>query len=164
MRYPNLTEVIKHHPYSLHTFAGFANVTEELLKEVMYGNEGLQTDEALCISRYCDIPCSVLYCPNLIIFSRDRWRHWEMMKKLQDYLYEIWEWQKKDSHAAELYMKYQRDHYVNMDLDFRNREQVTYGRYLGVKKEMEDTLLFIKVEQDKIHKKPRELKEVRGNE
>lgn len=162
MKYPNLAEVVKYHPYSMSTFADFANVTPELLAAAINGDEELQASEALSISHYSDIPFSVLFCPNLIILSRDRRKHWEMMKKLQDYMYEIWEWQKKGSHEAEVYMKYRRGHYVNMDLDFRNRRLVTYGRYLGIKQEMEDALLFIKVEQDKIHKKPRGLREAKG--
>lgn len=152
MNYPNLKEA---EPYFC--LAYFAHVTGELMQEVLNGNEELTAMEAFNICKYTGIPYSVLFNRNLITLNRDNHRHWAMMEGLSQNLYEIWEWQKKGSHEADIYMKYQRGHFVNMDLDFRNRRPVAYCRYLGVKHEMEDALLFIRVEQDKIHNKPRGL-------
>lgn len=52
-------------------------------------------------------------------------------------------------------MKYGRDRLVNLDLDFRNKGKVTYGRYLGILTELKDAMLFISVEKKK---KPRDIK------
>lgn len=153
-RYPNLVEIYGHLPTSY-----FANVTEELMLAVFEGKEDLTAEEICKIARYNGIPVSVLLCPTKILLSRERRRHWDMLSELHEKLCEIWEWQKKGSRAADSYMKYRRGHFVNMDLDFRNRRPVSYGRYLWVKHEMEDALLFIRNEQDKVYNKPRGLPE-----
>lgn len=153
MNYPNLKEAA---PY--YNLAYFANVTPELLKEVLNGSEELTVEEVLRICQFTRVPFSVLFNHNLILLDRDNYRHWKMRDKLEDMLYEIWEWQKKGSHEAEMYMKYRRKHFISLDLDFRNRRPVSYVRYLGVKHEMEDALLFIRCEHDRLHNKPRDIK------
>lgn len=142
----NLKELVKYHPYHISTFADFANVTVELFEAALNGEEELTTTELRQIARYTGIPFSVLTCPKLITLTRDRRRHWMMMKELQTKLYAIWEYQKQGSKEADFYMKYLRVKYVNMDLDFRNRRTVSYCRYLGVKHEMNDILSFCRQE------------------
>lgn len=153
IKYPNLCAA-----YSYFPFAYFANITKELLIEAIKGTEELTATEALNMSRYTGIPFKVLFNPKLITFDRDRPKHQRMMEELEKKLYEIWEWQKKGSHEADIYMQYRRTHYVNLDLDFRNRQPVAYCRYLGIKHEMDDALLFIRNEQNKLHNKPRGVK------
>lgn len=150
MKYPNLIEAA---PFF--SVAYFANITDELLREILKGNEEMTATEALNVCRYTNIPFKVLFNPKLITLDRNRPKHQRMMKELEQKLYEIWEWQKKGSHEADIYMRYGRTHYVKLDLNFRNREVVSYCRYLGVKHEMDDALFFIRNEQYKLHNKPR---------
>lgn len=150
MKYPNLRDLAPYFP-----LAYFAHITPDLLQAVFKGDEDLTASEGLNICKYTNIPYSVAFCPKLITLDRNNYRHWRMLGDLHEKLITIWEWQKKGSHEADLYMEYQRDHYVNLDLDFRNRKSPSYCRYLGVKHEMDNALLFIRCEQDKIHRKPR---------
>lgn len=143
MRYPDLSEIVQYHPYHISTFASFANVTNELMDAVIYGNEELTVEELRNISKYTGVPLSVLICPKLITLDRKRLKHRKMMKQLDDKLYEIWEWQKKGSKYADQYMNssyHGRVDYVNMDLAFRSGRVVTYGRYIGTMEEMEQTI------------------------
>lgn len=149
-KYPNLVEIYGHLPTSY-----FANVTDELMLAVFEGKEDLTLEEIWKMARYNMIPLSVLLCPNKILLERGRYRHQEMLSELQGRLYKIWEWQKKGSRQADFYMEHRRGNFVNMDLDFRNGNPVSYGRYLWVRHEMDDTLLFIRDEWNEIHNKPR---------
>lgn len=158
--YINLKYLIQYHPYHISTFAGFANVPVELLEEAFKGEEELTRSELLLISRYTDIPVSVLECPKLIILDRGRYRHQVMIKALRDKLLEIWSWQKRGSKEAEQYMKYYRNGYVNMELAFLNKMPVPYVQYLGIRKIMENALLSITCEQMLINKPPRGVRKV----
>lgn len=144
-RYPNLVEIHNYFPTGY-----FANVTEELMCAVFRGEEDLTAEEMRKIARYNGIPFSVLMCPKLITLDRGNYRHWKMMKQLQDKLYVIWALQKKGSKHADDYMfkcvNTGRGDYVNMDLDFRNGKQVTYGHYLGVRHGMDNIILFARNE------------------
>ena len=155
LKYPNLNQASPYFPFDY-----FANITKELLIEAIKGTEELSATEAFNMSRYTGIPFKVLFNPQLIVLDRDRPKHQRMMKELEQKLYEIWEWQKKGSREADIYMQYDRTAYVNLDLDFWNRQPVAYTRYLGVKHQMDDTLFFIRCEQEKLHNKPRGVKKV----
>lgn len=142
-RYPNFAEILKYYPISVVSFAGFADVTQELLLEAIKGTEELTAVEGLKCARYSGIPFSVLICPKLIELDRNNWRHREMMRQLNGKLYEILEWQKKGSKYADMFMRYcGRVWYVNMDLQFRDGRPVTYGRYLGIKERMDQAISF----------------------
>lgn len=56
MAYPNLSEIIKYHPYHIGTFANFADVTTELLQAALDGQEELTGEELRNIARYSAIP------------------------------------------------------------------------------------------------------------
>lgn len=153
IKYPNLLEAAPYFP-----FAYFANSTEELLVEGIRGTEEFTVEEAGNMSRYTRIPYNVLFNTKLILLDHDREKHRRMIKALGEKFYEIWEWQKKGSREADTYMKYQRVAFVNLELDFQNRRPVAYCRYLGVKEQIDDALLFIRNEQAKINNKPRGVK------
>lgn len=150
-RYPNLLEI---HPYFPTSY--FANVTDELMLAVFRGEEELTAGELHRIAHYNKIPLSVLVCPTLTTLSRERYRHRQMMDRLEAKLYEIRELQKRGSREAENYMvRYPacgRNDYVNMSLAFGRGEPVTYGHYLGVKHRMENTIFSAEVEMSE---KPR---------
>lgn len=154
IEYPNLAELVNYHPYHIRTFAEFADVTVELLKEGIIGTEKLSSIEILNIAKYAGVDFGILTCPRLIFLYKSRWRHCKMMEKLEKILYEIREAQKGGSHEADIYMQYGRIKAVNMLLDFQNNSHVTYCRYLGVLEEAEQTLSFIKYEKHK----PRDIK------
>ncbi len=156
--YLNLKYLIQYHPYHIDTFAGFAHVTTELLKEVLAGREELTDAELFRISKYTGVPMSVLNCPKLITLNRNRHRHRVMMDKLGVILGDISDCQKKGSHEADTYMKYWRKDFVNMELAFLDNRSVPYTQYLGIQHQMQDTWLYILNEQIRIHNKPRGVK------
>lgn len=143
MKYPNLTELVKYHPYHISTFAGFANITVELLEKVLDGEEELQALETFQICKYTGVPCSVLFNHRLIILSKNNRKHRAMIDDLHKKLYEVWEYEKKGYQYAITYMRYGRIRLVNMQLDFQNGKTVTYCRYLGIKEEINQILGFI---------------------
>ena len=149
MNYPNLSEIIKYHPYHIHTFANFANVTQRLMEAALIGKEKLTEKELSGIAKYTGIPFSVLQCRKLIVLNKNNYRHRKMMQTLEEYLRVIWTMEKRGSREAAHYMKYRRIDYVNMALDFQNKKSITYGRYLGIREAMEQTLDFIHSEQIK---------------
>ncbi len=151
--YPNLAEIINYHPYHIASFAGFAEVTVELLKAGIMGRESLEESEIFNIARYAGLPYSVLKCPKMIYLYKSRYRHQQMIESLEKKLYEIWEAQKNGSREADLYMRYGRLGLVNMMLDFQNTGKVTYGRYLGILENLNQTISFIQSER----RKPRDI-------
>ncbi len=151
--YPNLAEIINYHPYHITSFADFANVTVELLKAGIMGKESLEESEIFNIARYARLPYSVLKCPKMIYMYKSRYRHQQMIGRLEKKLYEIWEAQKSGSKEADLYMRYGRIGLVNMMLDFQNVGKVTYGRYLGILENLNHTIGFIQSEC----RKPRDI-------
>lgn len=152
--YPNLSEIIKYHPYHITTFASHAGVTVELLEAALDGKEELKPDELFNISRYDGIPLGVIKCPHLIRLSKTRKRHRDMVEKLVSLLYVIEEFRKRGSKAAESFMKYDRLYIVNLELAFLDNRG-TYGMYLGAKERIAMVFLSIKVENSK----PRGLRE-----
>ncbi len=101
-KYPNLVEIYKYFPTSY-----FANVTGELMLAVFEGKEDLTSKEMFNISHYNRIPLSVLTCPEKIMLNRDRLKHRAMMDELENNLCKIRKQQKKGSHEADSYMKYE---------------------------------------------------------
>lgn len=151
--YPNLAEIINYHPYHIISFASFADVTVELLKAGIMGRENLEESEIFNIARYAGLPYSVLKCPKMIYLYKSRYRHEQMIDRLEKKLYEIWEAQKGGSKEADLYMRYGRNGLVNMMLDFQNVGKVTYGRYLGILENLTQAIEFIQSEC----RKPRDI-------
>ena len=151
--YPNLNEIINYHPYHITSFADFADVTVELLKAAIIGQEKLEETEIFNIARYTGISYTVLKCPKMIYLHKSRYRHQQMIERLNVKLYEIWEAQKGGSKEADLYMRYRRARLVNLMLDFQNKGKVTYGRYLGILEDLNQTISFIQTE----HHKPRDI-------
>ena len=153
--YLNLKYLIQYHPYHISTFAEFAHVTEELLEETLAGREKLTSAELFRISKHVGVPVSVLNCPKLITLDRKRYRHQAMIDKLGVIFEDISKCQKKGIHEADVYMKYQREDFVNMELAFLDNRAVPYTQYLGIQHQMQDALLYILNEQREIHGKPR---------
>ncbi|WP_283683261.1 hypothetical protein [Parablautia sp. Marseille-Q6255] len=139
----NLMELRNYHPYGTPAYADFANVTGELMKAVFAGKEDLTDTELAGISRYMGIPLGVLKCKNLIMLSKCNYKHCQMISELSEKLNDIWEMQKQGSHEADLFMQRRgRINLVNLELMFQ-QGRASYVQYLGVKAEVEDTLLFI---------------------
>lgn len=149
MKLVNLEELIKYHPYHITTFASFADITTELLKAALEEKEELTSLELRNIARYTEVPIGVIKCPTIIKLFRNRERHVEMMRDLYIKLYIIWEATKAGSKEGEWYMQHQCRGLVNLILDFQNKREVTYCRYLGVKEEVEECLHSIRVEGNK---------------
>lgn len=145
MKYPNLTEVVKHHPYHICTFAGFADVTVELMEAVVYGDEELTATELFKISRYCGIPLSVLSCRKLIRMDRKNRKHMQMWEELDKKLRIIAYRQKQGNQDADLYMKYKRCDLINYYLAILD-DRATYGWYFGVRETLDHFLSFSREE------------------
>lgn len=142
MKYPNLAEVIKYHPYDIGTFANFAEVTTELMEAVTRGEEELTPEELYRISKYSNIPLSILACPHMIRMDKKRYRHRVMVERPVNALYGIWEDQKAGSKEANLFMKYNRHWVANLELAFLD-DRATYAMYLGAKERVEQAQSFI---------------------
>lgn len=153
MKYPNLAEVIKYHPYNICAFADFADVTTELLSAVIEGAENLTEQELRGIARYSGIPYSILACPRLIRMDRSRYRHRMMVEELVNSLRGIQKAQKAGSYEADIFMRYGRIWGVNMELAFLDG-RATYGMFLGAQERVRQAIFFIQCEK----RKPRELK------
>ena len=149
MNLVNLKEFIKYHPYHISTFAGFANITQELLEATLAGEDELTLYEVWCMAKYTGVPCQLLICPRKIMLNKSRYRHRVMIQTLHNNLYTIWDAEKGGSLEASRYMKYKRRHLVNLMLDFQNNGEVSYCRYLGIKEEVDQCLLFISNEKRK---------------
>lgn len=144
--YPNLSEIIKYHPYHISTFAGFAEVTTELFEATLEGEEELTDDEMRKIARYAGIPVSVLRCPQKIMLDKHNLKHQKMIADLLDQLPEIAEKEKCGSKAAADFMRYNREGLVNLELAFLDN-RASYGQYLGVKERVDQTTSFIRNEE-----------------
>ena len=157
MRYPNLAEIIRFHPYHIDTFAGFGDVTTELLVAGIRGDEELRTEELNKIARYASIPAGVIMCPHLIKLGRFRYRHIVMVGELEDNLDIIKGQQEASSRHSCVFMDYGlEDEYKEFFIDFI-KGYATYGRYLGIKEKIDQTLMFIENEK----RKPRGLSGLR---
>lgn len=146
--YPNLSEIIKYHPYHISTFAGFAEVTTELFEATLEGEEELTDDEMRKIARYAGIPVSVLRCPQKIMLDKHNLKHQKMIADLLNQLPEIAEKEKSGGKAAADFMRYNREGLVNLELTFLDN-RASYGQYLGVKERVDQTISFIRNEERK---------------
>ncbi|MFR1351197.1 MAG: hypothetical protein ACLSCA_02040 [[Clostridium] symbiosum] len=152
MAYPNLSEIIKYHPYHIGTFANFADVTTELLQAALDGQEELTGEELRNIARYSAIPLGVLKCRQVVMMDRSRMRHKEMIDNLIGSLSYIWNEQKMGSKEADIFMKYHRVELVNLELAFLDN-RASYAQYLGAKERVDQVISFIRNEK----RKPRAL-------
>lgn len=148
MNCPNLVEIITYHPYHVSTFANFAEVTGELLQEVLKGQEGLLLEEIQNISKYAGIPMSVLECPKLIMLDIRRYRHRTMINELIEKTRYIQCCQENGSHAAGVFMKYDIGYIADLRRSFVD-DKATYGQYIGARERVNQCLLFISNEQRK---------------
>ena len=146
MKYPNLAEVIKYHPYHISTFANFADATKELLEAAFAGTENLTDEELGKIARYSGIPRGVISCPHLIQMDRRNIRHKKMVEDLVTSLYFIWEEAQAGSKEADLFMNYGRPWVVNLELAFLDG-RATYGMYLGTQERVQQAVSFIQNEK-----------------
>ncbi len=150
-KYPNLKELVRYHPYHIDSFARHANVTTELLQAALTDDEDLEKVELLRICHLVNVPYTVLALDHLIYLDRKNYRHRCMMDGLTKKLYDLWEYQKSGSKAADDYMKGRGRHeLVNMQLSFNNEwPPVTYCQYLGIKDTLDQTLLSVQCENER---------------
>ena len=148
MNYPNLIEIITYHPYHVSTFANYAEVTGELLQEVLKGQEELSLGEIYNISKYAGLSMSVLMCPKLITLDIRRYRHQTMINELLEKARYIQCCQENGSHAADVFMKYNVGHIAKLRRSFVD-DKATYGQYIGAREYANQCLSFISNEQSK---------------
>ncbi len=149
MFYPNLVE--EHNQFwCLEAMARGADVTPELMAEILNGDELLMADEALNLARYIMCKPSYLFSPTLSVLSCNKNRHRRWMAELESNLYKIWEASKEGDYWAQGFMNTKkRMRYVNMALKFQSGRQVTYAEYKAVKTDMEWALVHIREKQHK---------------
>ena len=149
MKYPNLVEEHKQY-WCLEAMARGADVTPELMEEILNGDELLMADEALNLARYMMCKPSYLFSPTLSVLNNKSNRHRRWMAELNRDLYEIWEASKKgDYWALDFMHTNKRIRYVNMTLKFNDGRQVTYAEYKAVKTDMTWALGHIREKQHK---------------
>lgn len=158
--YPNLLEIIKYHPYHIGTFAGFAEVTTELLQAAIQGEEELTTGELVKMARYSEIPVGVLMCPKTIMLDKHSLKHQKMVADLLGQLSVISEKEREGSPAATIFMRYHKADLGNLELAFHDG-LATYGQYLGAKERVDQTFSFIRNEEKKPRGRKKEAAECR---
>lgn len=149
MAYPNLAELIKYHPYHISAFANFADVTEELLKAAIRGEEELTLLEIFKIAIYANTPVTVLTCPHLIMLDKKNSKHKQMVAKLFSSVFHIMVYQGQGNKAVDLFMRYDKRYLEDLKNDLMNGN-ASYAQYLGVKKIVEQVLFSIKCDNRKI--------------
>ncbi len=149
MIYPNL--IAEHQAFwCLEAMARGADVTPGLMGAVLEGKEPLMADEALRLAQYMMVKTSYLFSTSLSVLNRKSNRHRRWMAGLERNLYEIYEAGKKgDYWALDFLHTNKRIRYANMDLSFRNGQQVTYAEYKAVKTDIEWALCHIREKQHK---------------
>lgn len=144
MKYPNLAEVYRWHPYSDATFANHAEVTIRLFNEVIYGDEVLTFKEMYKIARLIEMPVSALLCPKLIMLKKDNFKHRTMTDKVKNALNVMNEHLAGGDEAIKEYINH--NHYDIMCEDYLNdffNNKVTYGRYIAIKEHISSLFLRI---------------------
>lgn len=149
MKYPNLIELLRYHPYDISTFANFADVSTDTMRKIKSGEKEAYFETIYKIAYFTNIPYSILNCEKPIYLETRNKKHQQMIEELENNLCKIYVSYKFGSHEADDYMKYHRASFVNMRSDFKNKKRVSYIRYLAEKKLQEDTLLFIENEKRK---------------
>lgn len=157
MDYENLKELIENHPYSIETFADHANVTVNLLKAVLKGEESLSEIELLGIARLTGFPYSALSCPKLILMDNRRYRHRRLISKGNDKLRSVIKAAGEGNRKA---IDFVSRHYWNYEdgtspmwTDFINGEPVSYARYFCGMWKLD--VLLDEIENGKNHIPPR---------
>lgn len=156
MRYPNLTEVYKWHPYSDATFARYAGITTRLFNEVIKGDEKLTFTEMMNISRSIKMPVRALSCPKLIMLSKDNYKHRTMADEVKEALYIINDHliygdKEVKEHINLLDCNIKCENFLKDFLD----NKATYSRYIGLKNCISDVFLWIRA--SKTQRKIRDL-------
>ncbi len=148
----NLYALIKNHPYHSSTFARYANVTTELLRAAICGEEELTRREIISIAVNSGIPVGVITCPRLIWLDKSSYRHRMMLSCLAEKLDAIRAAAMSGNEDACYFVRRggleQGDSLIS---DFQDKGKVSYCRYLG-------TLAFADVFGGLRTHKPRGLK------
>lgn len=107
-------------------------------------------EEALRLAQYMMCKVSYLFSTSLSVLSRKSNRHRRWMAELEENLGEIYEASKEgDCWALDFLKTNKRSRYVNMELRFQSKRQVTYAEYKAVRTDMEWALSHIR---EKTHK------------
>lgn len=161
MKYPNLTEVFRWHPYSDATFADHAGITTRLFREVISGDEELTPMELWGISRLIKMPANALNCPKLIMLDKDNYKHKNMVNAITEAIKQINEYSAKGSRRVKEYIDIHQCDILCEDFlkDFF-KNKATYSRYIGIKEHINCVFVHIRYENSK-HKR-RDLSTDRG--
>lgn len=154
-KYPNLSEIVKYHPYHIGTFAYHADVTLDLLQAALNGQEELYSGEIIKISRLVGVPVSVLICPKLIMLDKNRLKHKQMIRDLISKRVYIRERFQSGSLEAKTFMQWYGSELELLHALFTD-DKASYGRYLGLKSRIDRCLKSIYIEQNEKRRRSRE--------
>lgn len=148
MKYPNLTEVYRWHPYSDATFADHAGITIRLFHEVIEGDEFLEFMEMYNIGRLIGMPLGALFCPKLIMLNKDNYKHRNMANGIAEALECMNKYRAEGNKGVIRYIDmYNCDAMCESFLNAFANNKATYSRYIGVKARIDSTLLFIRCDE-----------------
>lgn len=135
-KYPNLVEVHGNMPTDY-----FAEVTPELMLAVFRGEEDLTAEEIGRIAYYNNIPLSVLTCPKVIMLDMGRIRHRKMVNEVTMLYIQLKGMANDGNQEAEKYLQWAEREYQWFMKEVSNN-MLSYCRYLGAKKQMQDYISF----------------------
>ena len=144
MSYPNLTLLVRYHPYSSCTMADHAGVTHELFLDVLDGKEELLPAELFGLSRLLNIPMSVLSFEKPIMLNPARRKHREMVRTVLE--------------AADEYSEYLDDWDRRYFGEFENafsKGKSSYMQYLALLERIDAAKLHREVAQTKQRRRGR---------
>lgn len=156
VRYPNLLAEY-YAGECISDLARGANVSVEIMEDVIFGMEDLTAYESVLLANYIHVNLKYLFSPQVSILNKKSNRHKIWMKQLENDLYTIWEYDKLGSKKAHEFMySVNRTNLVKLKLWFDMNDPyynqfVTYAAYRKVRNEVDFWLYIIKNEG----KKPR---------
>lgn len=141
-KYPNLSELLKYHPYGDKTACYHAEIEPELLDAVMNDGEPLEHIEIIRLSRLYQCPVGVLTHHKIIMLDWNKWKHKKMIEKVHNlYMQLLYMAKCKGNLEAKKYLEYaDRENQKFLDAAWENR--LSYGHYLGAYEQLSQYVRF----------------------
>lgn len=141
MNYPNLNEMVKYHPYGIPAICDHGNIEADLLNEVLTANAILEENELRGIARLYGCSYDFLASPTLAKLNNKKYKHRQYGFEISRLFLLLKEMTDQGNNEAAKYLSWaERD--FSRFLVARDNNTWTYGRYLGIKEELEQYIAF----------------------
>lgn len=148
--YPNL--MAEHYvKWCNSALARGANVSEEIMMDVLKGKDDLTKWEKRALAKYIFCKEEYLFSPKLSVLNREKTRHKMWIKRLEKDLDLIWRYEKRGSERARKFINSStRVEIVNLGFWMRgdsSYQEVTYALYRKVREEVDACIYGIAEEE-----------------